>query len=136
MLGVEDLFLDALQHQKPGKAPGLDSLCSEIKNHATAQSLEVLAAWLPFFLLAPTQNSKNLEKIVGIVAIPKLMKLAENSQSYLPIFVACPIQNHRRAYPHPHKSNNRFIASSGKSWILSREINCRSRHFPNSGYRA
>ena len=48
----------ALQHLKPGKAPGPDSICSELILHARA----ALKSWLHDFLFAPTQNSQDMEK--------------------------------------------------------------------------
>ena len=50
---------------KPGKASGPDSICPELLIHA-GPGLEVLGTWLPFFLLAPTQNSKSMVKSAGI----------------------------------------------------------------------
>ena len=52
-------FTAALQSFKPGKALGPDSICSELILHAGV----ALKSWLyGFFLLAPTQNSQDLER--------------------------------------------------------------------------
>ena len=51
-------FAAALQHLKPGKAPGPDSICPELILHAGA----ALKSWLRDFLFVPTQNSQDLEK--------------------------------------------------------------------------
>ena len=54
----------AAPHLKSGKAPGPDSICLELLIHAGLS----LKFWLCGFLsfqLAPTQNSKSLEKDTG-----------------------------------------------------------------------
>ena len=57
-------FAAALHHLKPGKVPGPDSICPRAFIPCWSR-LEVLARWLPFFLLALTQNFKSLEKGAG-----------------------------------------------------------------------
>ena len=47
-----------------------------------------MATWLPFFLLAPTQNSKSLRRAL-VVAIPKPSKPVGDSQSYRSISLLC-----------------------------------------------
>ena len=54
-------FAAALEHLKPGKSPGSDSICPELKTHAGA----ALKSWLCGFLPAPPQNFKRLEKSTG-----------------------------------------------------------------------
>ena len=51
-------FSAALNHLKPGKAPGPDSICSELLIHAGP-------GYVASSLLVPTQNSKSLEKGAG-----------------------------------------------------------------------
>ena len=57
-------FTAALHHLKPGKVPGPDSHLSGPFNPCCLW-LEVLATWLPFFLLAPTKNFMSLENGAG-----------------------------------------------------------------------
>ena len=59
-------FAAALKHLKPGKAPGPDSIYPGTNNPCWSCT-EVLVVWLPFFLPAPLQNSKRLEKSTGSV---------------------------------------------------------------------
>ena len=47
-------FAAALQHFKPGKAPGPDSICPELIIHAGAALKSCMVTWLSFFLLVPT----------------------------------------------------------------------------------
>ena len=55
-------FTGALQHLKPGKVSGLNSLYPELIIHIGT----ALKSWLRgFILLAPTQNSNEMEKIAG-----------------------------------------------------------------------
>ena len=55
-------FTAALQHLKPGKAPGPDSIFPELILHAGAALNSWLRDYLSLFLFAPTQNSQDLEK--------------------------------------------------------------------------
>ena len=52
-------FAAALKHLKPGKVPGPDP------SYPCWACTEVLVVWLPFFLPAPPQNPKRLEKSTG-----------------------------------------------------------------------
>ena len=54
-------FAAALKYLKPGKAPDLRFYFPGANNPCWSCT-EVLVAWLPFFLPAPPQNSKSLEK--------------------------------------------------------------------------
>ena len=65
-----------------------------------------------------------------------MSKLIEHVEDHEPIARLFPIQYPRKGYLHPHKSNDQFIASSETSFpILLREMNCGSRHSPNSRYQ-
>ena len=77
-------FAAALQHLKPGKAPGPDSICPEVILHAGA----ALKSWIPFFLFAPTQNSQDLEKS-ACNCDPKTRKPVGDPKSYQPISLLC-----------------------------------------------
>ena len=60
----------ALQHLKPGKALGPDSICPELKIHAGA----VLNSWLLDFLSSCLHQLKIPKIWRRVVVIPKLMK--------------------------------------------------------------
>ena len=78
-------FTAVLQHLKPGKAPGADSICSELIIHAGA----ALKSWLrDFFLFAPTQNSQDLEKN-ACRRDPQTSKVRGDPKNYRPISVLC-----------------------------------------------
>ena len=71
-------FAAALQHLKPGKAPGPDSICSELILHAGA----ALKSWLPDFLSSCLRRLK-ISKIwrrALVVAIPKPTKPVGNQR--------------------------------------------------------
>ena len=73
-------FTAALQHLKPGKAPGPDSICSELILHAGA----ALKSWLRDFLSSCLRRLKisKMWKTALVVAIPKLTKLVGDPKSY------------------------------------------------------
>ena len=80
-------FAAALQHVKPGKTPGPDSICPELILHAGA----ALRSWLRDFLSSCLRQLK-IPKIWRkhlVVAIPKPMKPAEDPRSYRPISLLC-----------------------------------------------
>ena len=73
-------FAAALQHLKPGKAPGPDSICSDLILHAGA----ALKSWLHDFLSSCLRQLK-ISKIWSralVVAIPKPAKPMEDPKSY------------------------------------------------------
>ena len=65
-------FTAALQHLKPGKAPGPDSICSELILHAGA----ALKSWFRDFLSSYLRRLKipKIWRRVLVVAIPKPIK--------------------------------------------------------------
>ena len=86
-------FTAALQHLKPGKAPGPDCICPELIIHAEA----ALKSWLHDFLLSCLRRLKipKIWRRAIVVAIPKPMKPVELSTD---IFCLCPLQDTREAY--------------------------------------
>ena len=77
-------FAAALQHLKPGKAPGPDFICSELIIHA-------LKPWLRDFLSSCLRRLK-ISKIwrrALVVAIPKPAKSVRDPKSYRPISLLC-----------------------------------------------
>ena len=80
-------FAAALKHLKPGKAPGPDSICPELINHAGA----ALKSWLCGFLSSSLHHLKipKVWRRALVVAILKPKKLVENPKSYRPIFLLC-----------------------------------------------
>ena len=80
-------FAAALQHLKPGKAPGPDSICPELILHAGA----ALKSWLRDFLSSYLRRLKILKiwKRALVVAIPKPAKPVGNPKSYRPISLLC-----------------------------------------------
>ena len=90
-------FTAALQHLKPGKALGPDSICPELILHAGA----ALKSWLCDFLFAPTQNSQDLEKS-ACGRDPKTRKARGGSKELsTDISALCPLQDPREAYLRP-----------------------------------
>ena len=80
-------FTAALQHSKPGKAPGPDSICPELILHAGV----VLKSWLCDFLsscLRRLQIPKIWRRAL-VVAIPKPAKPVGDPKSYRPISLFC-----------------------------------------------
>ena len=76
-------FTTALQHLKPGKAPGPDSICPELIIHAEA----ALKSWLCDFLSSCLRRIKipNIWRRALLVAIPKPMKPVRHPKSNRPI---------------------------------------------------
>ena len=91
-VNISDIFLQreftaTLQHLKPGKAPGPDSICPELILHAGA----ALKSWLRDFLSFGLRRLK-ISKIwrrALVVAIAKLTKLVGDPKSYRPISLLC-----------------------------------------------
>ena len=80
-------FTAALQHLKPGKAPGPDSLCPELILHAGA----ALKSWLRDFLSSCLHRLKipKIWRRAFVVAIPKPGKPVGDPKSYRPISLLC-----------------------------------------------
>ena len=80
-------FTVALQHLKPVKAPGPDSICSELIIHAGA----ALNSWLCGFLSSCLLRLKipKIWRRALAVAIPKLKKPMEDHKIYHPISRLC-----------------------------------------------
>ena len=96
-------FAAALQHLKPGKAPGPDSICSELILHAGA----ALKSWLrDFFLLAPTQNSQDLKKSACGRDSKTNKARGRRKKLSTDISALCPLQDPREAYLRPHRAIN------------------------------
>ena len=82
-------FAAALQHLKPGKALGPDSIYPELILHAGV----ALKSWLREFLPAPTQNSQDLEKS-ACGRDPKTRKARGGPKELsTDISALCPLQN-------------------------------------------
>ena len=77
----------ALQHLKPGKAPGPDSICSELIFHAGA----ALKSWLREFISSCLRRLKipKIWRRALVVAIPKPAKPVGVPKSYRPISLLC-----------------------------------------------
>ena len=80
-------FAAALQHLKPGKAPGLDSICSELILHAGA----ALKFWLRDFISSCLRRVKipKIWRRALVVAIPKPAKPVGDPRGYRPISLLC-----------------------------------------------
>ena len=80
-------FAAALQHLKPGKASGPDSICSELIVHAGA----ALKSWLHDFLSSCLCRLKipKIWRRAIVVAISKSMKSVGDPKSYRPIPLLC-----------------------------------------------
>ena len=80
-------FAAALQHLKPGKAPGPDSICPELILHAGA----ALKSWLRDFLFSCLRRLKipKIWRRALVVAIPKPGKPVGDPKSYRPISLLC-----------------------------------------------
>ena len=76
-------FAAALQHVKPGKAPGPDSICPELIIHAGT----ALKSWLRGFLSSCLRQLKipKIWRRALVVAIPKPKKPVEDPKSYRPV---------------------------------------------------
>ena len=91
-VNISDTFLQreftaALQHLKPGKAPGPDSICSELILHAKA----ALKSWLRDFISSCLRRLKipKIWRRALVVVIPKPAKLVGDPKSYRPISLLC-----------------------------------------------
>ena len=91
-LNISDTFLQrkftaVLQHLKPGKALGPDSICSELIFHAGA----ALKSWLRDFLSSCLCRLKipKIWRRALVVAIPKPGKPMVDPKSYRPISLLC-----------------------------------------------
>ena len=80
-------FTAALQHLKPGKAPGSDSICSKLILHAGA----TLKSWLCDFFSSCLRRLKipKIWRRALVVAIPKPAKPLGDPKSYRPISLLC-----------------------------------------------
>ena len=80
-------FAAALQHLKPGKAPGPDSICSELILYAGA----ALKSWLRDYLSSCLRRLKifKIWRRALVVAIPKPTKPVGDPKSYRPISLLC-----------------------------------------------
>ena len=80
-------YTAALQHLKPGKAPGSDSICPDLIFHAGA----ALKFWLCDFLSSCLRRLKipKIWRRALVVAIPKPTKPVEDPKSYRPISLLC-----------------------------------------------
>ena len=80
-------FAASLQHLKPGKAPGPDSICSKL----ILQSGAALKSWLRDFISSCLRRLKipKIWRRAVVVAIPKLAKPVEDPKSYRPISLLC-----------------------------------------------
>ena len=80
-------FAAALQHLKPGKAPGPDSICPELIIHAGAG----LKSWLRGFLSSCLHHLKipKIWRRALVVAVPNPSKPVEHPRSYRPISLLC-----------------------------------------------
>ena len=80
-------FAAALQHLKPGKAPGPDSICPELILHAGA----ALKSWLRDFISSCLRRLKipKIWRRALVVAIPKPGKPVGDPKSYQPISLLC-----------------------------------------------
>ena len=80
-------FAAALQHLKPGKAPGPDSICPELILHAAP----ALKSWLRAFLSSCLRQLKipKIWRRALVVAIPKPNKPEGDPKSYRPISLLC-----------------------------------------------
>ena len=80
-------FTAALQHLKPGKALGPDSICPELILHAGA----ALKSWLHDFLSSCLSRLKipKIWRRALVIAIPKPGKPVGDSKSYRPISLLC-----------------------------------------------
>ena len=80
-------FAAALHHLKPGKAPGPDSICSELLIHADPG----LKSWLRGFLSSCLRQLKipKVWRSALVVVILKFEKPVEDPQSHRPISLLC-----------------------------------------------
>ena len=78
-------FAAALQHLKPGKAPGPDSICSKLILHAGAA---LSPGYVTSFLFGRLKIPKIWRRAI-VVAILKPAKPVKDSKSYRPISLLC-----------------------------------------------
>ena len=80
-------FTAGLQHLKPAKISGSDSICPELIIHAEA----ALKSWLCDFLSSCLRRLKipKIWRRALVIAIPKPMKLMGDSKSYRSIPLSC-----------------------------------------------
>ena len=92
-------FTAALQHLKPGKAPGPDSIFPELVLHAGA----ALKSWLRDFLSSCLRRLKipKIWRRALVVAIPKPGKPVGDPKSYRPISLLCVPYKILEAYLRP-----------------------------------
>ena len=93
-------FAAALQHLKPGKAPGPDSICPKLILHAGA----ALKSWLHDFLSSCLCRLKipKIWRRALVVAIPKPEKpVGGPNELSTDISALCPLQDPREAYLRP-----------------------------------
>ena len=93
-------FTAALQHLKPGKALGPDSICPELILHAGA----ALKSWLRDFISSCLRRIKipKIWRRALVVAIPKPGKpVGGPKELSTDIFALCPLQDPREAYLRP-----------------------------------
>ena len=89
-------FTAALQHLKPGKTPGPDSICSELILHAGA----ALKSWLRNFLSSCLRRLKipKIWRRALVVAIPKTNEARGGPKELsTDISALCPVQDPREA---------------------------------------
>ena len=98
-------FAAALQHLKPGKAPGPDSIFPEFILNAGA----ALKSWLRDFLSFCLRRLKipKIWRRALVVAIPKLTKpVGDSKELSTDISALCPLQDPREAYLSPRRAIN------------------------------
>ena len=96
-------FITGLQHLKPGKFLSPVSICPELIIHAGAALTPSYVT--SFFLLVPTQNSQDLEKIASS-RNPKAKKAHGGPKDLsTDISSVCPLQDSREAYLCPRRAN-------------------------------
>ena len=105
-------FAAALQHLKPGKAPGPDSICPEQIIHAGAG----LKSWLRDFLSSRLHHLKipKIWRRALVVAVSKPSKPVEDPRSYRPISLLC--VSYKILCSH---GNRRVFDAKGPPWIKS-----------------
>ena len=121
-------FSAALQHLKPGKAPGPDSICSELILHAGA----ALKSWLRDFLFFCLRRLKipKIWRRALVVAIPKPGKPVGDPKSYRPISLLCVSYKilKRLICAHVEPLIDPLLRAG---WVPTREVNRRSSCFAN-----
>ena len=118
-------FTAALYHLKPGKAPGPDSIYSELLIHAGPG----LKSWLCCFLSSCLRQLKipKVWRRALVVAITKLSKLVEDPKSYRLISLLCvpykilerPIYNRVEPIVDPFQRNRLDFDTESLPWTRS-----------------